>query len=291
LRGGSQIISKDVASNLFRADRVEVVLPIENYQRLKDEIRTRIEADKIVLDQLRDEVRPLRSATRRIQPRSATAVSLVATDGGNNQLRFDPFLIQLIRVVDSNDNERCIESVSPTMPLSEIDARHFNPDGLPQTPLGRLMAELNVTSIARLSHMITPTTDGVPRSSTWVQVYRELVEWAVLLDLLKLDYGSDTLIVFDGDLRSKAFAGKMFTDGLGALIERELKRHKAQRRNIFVVGVMKSSQALSRYRLAMSLERILTTPYPAYVRVPEELEQNAVRWDEIATQGRYWGGK
>ena len=33
--------------------------------------------------------------------------------GGNNQSRFDPFLIQLIRMVDSSDNEHCLEVVSP----------------------------------------------------------------------------------------------------------------------------------------------------------------------------------
>jgi len=254
----------------------------ETYRRLKDEIRGRIEADNGVLDQLRTEIRPLCGATRRIHPRAATAVSLVATDGGNNQLRFDPFLVQIVRVVDSNDNEYCIDVVSPSTPIAEIDARQFDSAGQPITPLGRLMNELRVISLAKLSHMITPSADGVPQSATWIQVYRELVEWAVLLDLLKRDYGSDTLIVFDGDLRSKAFAGSLFTEGLGRAIEREIKRHAAQRRKVFVVGIMKSSQALSRYRLAMALEHVLRGAYPAYVQVPEAVEKSAIRWDEYA---------
>ena len=90
-----------------------------------------------MLDALRDEIRPLKNATRRIQPRATTSISLVGTDGGNNQIQFDPFLIQLVRVVDSSNNEYCLEAVSPTSPIERLDKRQFNDDGSPRTPLGR----------------------------------------------------------------------------------------------------------------------------------------------------------
>lgn len=45
-----------------------------------------------VLDALREEIRPLKSATRRIWPRATTSISLGGTDGGNNQPQFDPLL-------------------------------------------------------------------------------------------------------------------------------------------------------------------------------------------------------
>src|SRR5436190_491726 len=73
--------------------------------------------DRAVLDDLRREISPLRDRTRRIHPRTATTISLVATDGGNNKIQFDPFLIQIVRVVDSSNNEYCLEAVTPTTDL------------------------------------------------------------------------------------------------------------------------------------------------------------------------------
>jgi hypothetical protein len=67
--------------------------------QLRQAIADGIGADRGVLDALRGEIRPLKIATRSIQRRTTTSISPVGTDGGNNQLQFDPFLIQVIRVV------------------------------------------------------------------------------------------------------------------------------------------------------------------------------------------------
>src|SRR5262249_30036303 len=139
---------------------------------LKAEIARQIAEDQGVLSELREEVRPLLTQTRRIAPRTTTAISLVAADGGNNQLRFDPFLVQLVRVVDSSNNEYCLEAVSPTMSVSALSARQFADRENP-TPLGRLMSYLGVKHLSGLSHMIRPDDSGRPNSPSWVQVYRE----------------------------------------------------------------------------------------------------------------------
>jgi hypothetical protein len=249
------------------------------YRQLKVEIEARTVSDRLLLDKLRADVRPLVSATRPIHPRAATSISLVATDGGNNSLRFDPFMVQIVRVVDSNDNEMCLEVITPTTPILELDARQFDAGGRPSTSLGRLMSALNVHSLPKLSHFIVADDEGLPRSATIVQVYRELVEWAVLYDLLRKDFGSDTLIVFDGDLRSKAFKDELFIE-YGNLIRAEIERHARNRRSIFLVGVMKSSTVLSRYRLAFALEGVLRGTYPAYIEVPYELEKEVYQWEE-----------
>ena len=94
----------------------------------------------------------------------------MATDGGNYQLRFDPFLIQLVRVVDSNQNQRCLEVISPTMPINELNRRQLDAEGNPQGPLGRMMRDLDVRRLEELSPMIRPGRDGAPRSPSAVQV-------------------------------------------------------------------------------------------------------------------------
>src|SRR5437016_858432 len=123
----------------------------ESVASLKAAIADCIRADESVLTSLREEIRRLRGATHRIQPRATTSISLVGTDGGNNQLQFDPFLIQLVRVVDSSNNEYCLEAVSPTTPLDLLNGRQFNADGSPHTALGEMMSYLNIRSLADLS--------------------------------------------------------------------------------------------------------------------------------------------
>ncbi|GAB6066763.1 hypothetical protein JCM13664_00810 [Methylothermus subterraneus] len=250
--------------------------------QLREAIADCIGTDQGVLNALREEIRPLKSATHRIQPRTTTSISLVGTDGGNNQLQFDPFLIQLVRVVDSSNNEYCLEVISPTTPVQKLNERQFTSDGSPRTALGEMMAFLGVDNLPTLSHMIRPTDKGKPVSPSWVQVYRELVEWAILFKILGKDYGTDTLIICDGLLRSKVFAKDLFQrllQGMKARIEAQWSK---SRRRVYLAGVAKHSKVLSRYRLAMALEGVLQTDYPAYVEVPREVEEKAYVWSEFA---------
>ncbi len=250
--------------------------------QLKEAIADCIGTDQGVLAALRQEILPLKTATRRIQPRATTSISLVGTDGGNNQLQFDPFLIQLVRVVDSSNNEYCLEAVSPTTPIQKLNERQFTPEGAARTALGEMMVYLGVETLPALSHMIRPSDKGKPVSPSWVQVYRELVEWAILFAILKKDFGTDTLIVCDGLLRSKVFAKDLFQRLLQGMKERIDKQWANSRRRVYLAGVAKHSKVLSRYRLAMALEGVLRTDYPAYVEVPREVEERAYVWSEFA---------
>lgn len=255
----------------------------QSQAKMREEINGRIHSDYDLLRQLREEIRPLRGGVRRIQPRSTTSISLVGTDGGNNRIQFDPFLLQLVRIVDSNNNEYCLEAVTPTTDVSDLSARQFDEHGVPVSPLGRMMEDLGVDHLSKLSTMIRPNDDGRPVSPSWVQVYRELVEWAILLSLVRhKDFASDTLIVFDGLIRSKVFARELFADYRRGLAEGVEKQWRENRRRIYLAGVAKHSKVLSRYRLAMSLENVLTTDYPAYVEIPRDIEEKAYDWAEYA---------
>lgn len=96
----------------------------DSQARMRVEIADRMLADRSLLDALRAEIRPLRDSVRRIQSRSTTAISLVGTDGGNNRLEFDPFLVQLVRVVDSSNNEYCLEAIGSATDASCCAARN-----------------------------------------------------------------------------------------------------------------------------------------------------------------------
>ena len=259
----------------------------ESIDALRQALSESIAGDRRVLDELCDEVRPLKAATRRIQPRSTTAISLVGTDGGNNRIEYDPFMVQIIRVVDSSNNEYCLEAVTPTTDRRAVNARHLEEGGTAKTPLGRMMLKLGKRSLGDLSHMIPrPPASGEPTkpvSPSWVQVYRELTEWAILLDLVsERQFGTDTVIVADGNLRSKVFAKELFIEYRRLLQAAIEKQRMEQRRRIHLAGVAKHSKVLQRYRLAMAIEGVLRTDYPAYVEVPRDLEAKAYVWQEYA---------
>src|SRR5258708_593186 len=254
----------------------------ESQDQLKHEITERMVQDRAILDELRSEVRVLKDATRRIQARSTTAISLVGTDGGNNKLQFDPFLIQLIRVVDSSNNEYCLEAVTPTTNVDVLSARQFNRDGTARTALGVMMRYLDLENLSQLTTMIPKSGGNRPVSPSWVQVYRELVEWAILFRIVReKDFGTDTLLLFDGFLRSKVFSHDLFAKYRRGLLE-GIEKHRKQHRKVYLAGIAKHSKVLARYRLAMALENILTTDDPAYVEIPRELEEKAYVWNEYA---------
>lgn len=145
-----------------------------------------------------------------------------------------------------------------------------------------MMAFLGVDSLPALSHMIRPTNKGKPVSPSWVQVYRELVEWAILFTILKRDFGTDTLIACDGLLRSRVFAKDLFQQLLQGMKDRIDTQWSRSRRRVYLAGAAKDSKVLSRYHLAMALEGVLQTDYPAYLEVPREVEELAYVWSEFA---------
>jgi|LSQX01.2.fsa_nt_gb hypothetical protein len=259
----------------------------ETLPKLRAIIHERARADARLLNELRAEVRLFAGEVRKIQRRSATAVSLVASDGGNNKLAFDPFYVQLVRVADSYGKELCLDVVSPSTDTDALSEAQFNPDGSPKTALGRMMAGLGVTLLSDLSPMIPPGSEIREHPETekqgWVLVYRDLCEWAVLYErICRSRFATDTLIVRDGLLRSKIFSRNLFMKWRKDVMEAIAKIYREDRRRVFLVGLAKHSNVITRYRLAISLEGAFPPGEPRYVRIPRALESKAYIWPEYA---------
>jgi len=259
----------------------------EELPKLRKTVAECAAKDKKILDDLRAEIGGLRSEVRTIKSRSATATSLVASDGGNNKIAFDPFLIQLVRVVDSYGKQLFLDTVSPTTNTDELSRRHFDTSGNPLSPLGRMMRDFEVTTLNELSHMIPSgeTCQNEPQKvkPSWVLVYRDLCEWAVLYDRICYQtFATDTLIVRDGQLRSKLFREELFIEWKKRVETAITAARQNDKRRLYLVGIAKHSKVLSRYRLAMSIEDVMPTGEPSYLSIPRQLEAKAYVWPEYA---------
>ncbi len=249
------------------------VFQTDQLPELKRLISEQAARDKALLDQRLDEVRAI-GPVRIIKPRSATSVALMAADGGNNRVAFNPFYLQVIRVVDSHGKELFMDVVSPTSDVRELSKRHLDKSGA-HTPLGRLMLDLGVSDLHQLSPMMTSESTG------WVLTYRDLCEWATLYELIcSRRFAQDTLLVHDGLLRCKLFRGELFIK-MYELIKGHIDRVYAEdRRRIWLVGLAKQTEVLEHYRLAISLSRIFERGSPCFVAVPEKMQERVYRWAE-----------
>jgi hypothetical protein len=209
-----------------------------------------------------------------IQPRNVNSISLVASDGGNNRLVFNPFALQVVRVVDTFGQELFLDVISPSTDTVTLGQRHLDQ----QTPLGKMMRALNVGRLADLSPMIPEQR----KSRSWPLVYRDLCEWAVLYDLIcNQTWGSDTLIIRDGLLRSKIFSGDLFVQLYHLLKEAIERTRRQRRRDIFLAGIAKHSRVIERYRLAMAIADVFPSGQPRYVAVPEGVQSKVYdTWPE-----------
>lgn len=256
------------------------MLSAESVKQLHDELAALVREQRQDLEKLRTHAKLVRRSLERIQPRPATSVSLVATDGGNNKVEYDPLMVDLVRIVDSSSNEYHIEAITPTLTRDQLDARQFNTDGSPRTKLGSLMSYLGASSLKDVCQVFKVPDDQ--RSASWVGEYRGLHEWAVLFHLVRdKDFGTDTIIVRDGPFREKMFLPGLFAkvrQGLQEGIDQQLRK---RRRRLYLVGVMKKSKIFQKYRLALALERTFHTQYPCFSKIPENMLLEAFsKWPE-----------
>lgn len=254
------------------------MLDREQIEALRQDIQRMTELDNAHLEEIRRQVRSLRDRVKLIRPRNTTAIALMATDGGENYIRFDPYLIVPVRVVDSHGKPHYVGAVSPYTDVAQLNEFHFQNE----TPLGILMRDLDVDGLWHLSRFI-PYPDTPPQEirRRWVQVYRDLVEWAVLYNYVMYEsFATDTLLVRDGFLRGFVFQPELFMNMWARIRARVEALRQRERRRVFLVGIAKQSRILDRYHLVMFLEGILVRPDACYLPVPRFMEEQVYRWTQ-----------
>jgi len=267
----------------------------EEIPQVKKAIKDCAFLDRNLLDSLRKEVLEIKPNVRVIKPRPITTFSLVATDGTNNKLVYDPFYFQLIRVVDSNGRNLCLDTITPTTDADFLSKKQFDEKGNGKTALGVLMKDLGCETLNDLSPMI-PTgkymRDHPEKiSKSWVLTYRDLCEWAVLYEKICYDgFANHTVVVRDGLLRSKIFKYyakeeralfPVMMDKIKQAIDEAYTKKKIK---IFFVGIAKHSQVLSRYSLAMQLEDVFPEGEPRYAKVPVNMEKKSLLYHEYLSK-------
>lgn len=249
--------------------------------------------DAGIIQALQADIRRHQLAKNALPMRSvrATTMAIVGTDSGNQSIRFDPFHHQVIRVVDSDGQTLGLTATSTStnlVALFEADRVAKDNRGNLQ-PIARLIHDLERATGRRFESYrdICPsmTVDASqPEQSTgWVISYRDLWEWAVLYNYIATaNFAQNTMILRDGLLRTKLFANDLFRVIGDMLAEQLLELKNTQKKEIYLVGVAKSSSVMDLYRLVLELEMVLAPNEPRYVRIPREMEVRAYKFPEFS---------
>jgi hypothetical protein len=248
-------------------------------EQLRSKVLAAYRADDPTLGRFREYARRLRADVRPLRTYAVNAVSFVSADGGDNRLRLDPAAVELVRVVDSRGNQCALDAVPGTVTLQELEQRAVSGNPNVVMPLERLCSDLG-KGLGDLSFIIRGLGQS-GKSTGALRCYRDIVEWAVLYDLVanpSLQWGGDTILIRDGLLRTKSFKREVFP-----LIDKRLRdaiaTHAKRNVTLSLVGVAKQSAVLGRLAVALELEATFHKPFPCYVRVPEDIEKECYNFD------------
>lgn len=246
-----------------------------SYPDLKARMDEAVKKEAAQIGKLRKAVRGLK--VKKLNYRPCKTVAPLATDGGENRLTFEPLNLEIIRVVDSEGHNLIQEIIA----ISEDDSvfRELS-DRL--DVMNQLFRVLDVDFNA-LSYLLgskkLKAARRVSDNRGRVRAFRDIIEWAVLLDLASKEWPVDVLLLRDGLLRTKIFRRETFPKldrAFCNIFEEQLHTGKRQ---VFLLGVAKTSAVLSKLSLAMILERTFDRDYPCYTEVPQALEAECYNFD------------
>ena len=248
-----------------------MALAEDDFKQIRSRVRAAYEIEEPVVQKFREFAKRLKTEVKQIRPYSANAVSFVSTDGGDNRLYFNPAVIELIRVVDSRGKQCALDAIAGNTKYDSLNAKI---ESVP--PLKRLCEATN-KNIIQLSHFLKGLGES-GKSTGAARIYRDIIEWAVLYDLLHKEWPLETIIIREGMLRTKSFKKEIFP-----LIDEKIrsicKRQKDNNVNISIVGVAKTNAVLSRLSVALELEETFHKPFPCYVEVPRDIEEECYNRD------------
>ena len=254
-----------------------MALAENNFEEIKKRVFDAYQSEDPVLAKFREYARRIKNDVKPIRPYSVNAVSFVSSDGGDNRLYFNPTVIELVRIVDSRGNQCALDAIAGNSKAADFNERARNGSPLSVEPLKRLCEDLKM-NVLDLSYLLKGIEES-GKSTGAVRVYRDIVEWAVLYDLMKYhEWGSDTIIVREGMLRTKSFKLTVFPK-IDKMIREAHQFHKKKNVSVSMVGVAKQSAVLSRLSIALELEEALHKPFPCYVQVPDDIEADCYNFD------------
>lgn len=253
-----------------------MALAENNFDEIKKRVFEAYQDEDPIIEKFREYARRLKNNVKPIRPYSVNAVSFVSSDGGDNRLYFNPAVIELVRVVDSKGNQCALDAIAANARAEDLNKRVLEEAFLVE-PLRKMCQDLGV-DVLGLSYLLKGLGQQ-GKSTGAIRVYRDIVEWAVLYDLMKYrEWGGDTIVVREGMLRTKSFKRDVFPK-LDQLIREAYLKHKEKKNSVSMVGVAKQSAVLSQLAIALELEEALHKPYPCYVQVPEDIEADCYNFD------------
>ena len=257
-----------------------------NFEDASRELKEAAQVELPKVQHLREKVRSLR--VMELGYRQCLAVAPVATDGGENRLSFDPLNVEIIRVADSEGREH-IQKFIPLGGDPTQFQRFFQDVPILKSFLERIGVSYrdlsyflpgNKRTTEEENNKLGPSDEDLRK---FVRSFRDVAEWAVVLDLAWSGRGVKMLVIRDGLLRSKslsipamealALAFKKAYDDTGSML----------------VGVAKRSKVLSYLSLALILEGTFRKQYPCFAEVPRELEEECYNFAGTWMQGQAFG--
>ncbi len=236
--------------------------------QVRAQMKGAVERELPLLQELREQVRNLK--VQALGYRQCQAIAPVATDGGENRLTFDPINIEILRVVDSDGQER-LQKILPLSGGDEPIRNSFDPTSTENVPvLVSFLERLGIT-YDELSIMLKGSIREGDLHAI-VKNFREIAEWAVLLEIAWNPGKTKVLVIHDGLLRTMAIDSRVIPKLQKSFEDAYLEQGS------LLVGVGKRSKVLNYLSLALALERTLAKKYPCFCEVPREIEAKAYNW-------------